>query len=159
MIRTIEAHAQSAPDALGRDFIDPRVLAVMAAVPRHEFVSGWYEDQAYDDRPLPIGHGQTISQPFIVALMTDMAASAPTTSCSRSARARAIRRPCSPIWCGPSIPSRSSPSWPKRADERLRRLGYGNVHAYTGDGYYGVPETAPFDAIVVTAAARRCRRR
>ena len=72
MIQTIEAHAQSATDALGRDHIDPRVLAVMNEVPRHEFVSAWYEGQAYDDRPLPIGHGQTISQPFIVALMTDL---------------------------------------------------------------------------------------
>ena len=72
MVQTIEAHAQSATDALGRDHIDPRVLAVMNQVPRHEFVSGWYENQAYEDRPLPIGHGQTISQPFIVALMTDL---------------------------------------------------------------------------------------
>src|SRR5690606_34518624 len=71
-IQRTEAHARSATDALGRAYIDPRVLAVMEAVARHAFVSERYAEQAYADRPLPIGHGQTISQPFIVALMTDL---------------------------------------------------------------------------------------
>jgi protein-L-isoaspartate(D-aspartate) O-methyltransferase len=155
MIRTIEAHAQSATDALGRDFIDPRVLAVMAAVPRHEFVSGWDENQAYDDRPLPIGHGQTISQPFIVALMTDMAAVGPedvvlevgTGSGYQAAVLAHLVREIHTIEIIPELAA--------SAAERLRRLSYDNVHAHTGDGYYGRPAAAPFDAIVVTAAAQQ----
>jgi protein-L-isoaspartate(D-aspartate) O-methyltransferase len=155
MIQTIEAHAQSATDALGRDHIDPRVLAVMDAVPRHEFVSGWYEGQAYDDRPLPIGHGQTISQPFIVALMTDLLQVGPddvvlevgTGSGYQAAVLAHLVRDVHTIEIIPELA--------KSAEARLERLGYANVHTYTGDGYYGVPGPAPYDAIVVTAAAHQ----
>ena len=108
MIQTIEAHARSATDALGRDHIDPRVLAVMNTVPRHAFVSERYEDQAYDDRPLPIGHGQTISQPFIVALMTDLLEVGPDDVVLEVGTGPAIRPRCSPIWCGTCTRSRSS---------------------------------------------------
>ena len=155
MIQTIEAHAQSATDALGRDHIDPRVLAVMDAVPRHEFVSGWYEGQAYDDRPLPIGHGQTISQPFIVALMTDLLQVGPddvvlevgTGSGYQAAVLAHLVRDVHTIEIIPELA--------KSAEARLERLGYANVRTYTGDGYYGVPEPAPYDGIVVTAAAQQ----
>jgi protein-L-isoaspartate(D-aspartate) O-methyltransferase len=155
MVRTIEAHAQSATDALGRDFIDPRVLAVMNQVPRHEFVSGWYENQAYDDRPLPIGHGQTISQPFIVALMTDMLEVGPedvvlevgTGSGYQAAVLAHLVRDVHTIEIIPELA--------EAAEERLAGLGYDNIRTYTGDGYYGVPEPAPYDGIVVTAAAQQ----
>jgi protein-L-isoaspartate(D-aspartate) O-methyltransferase len=155
MIQTIEAHAQSAAGALGRDHIDPKVLAVMDKVPRHEFVSDWYEGQAYDDRPLPIGHGQTISQPFIVALMTDMLEVGPddvvlevgTGSGYQAAVLAHLVRDVHTIEIIPELA--------ERAEERLEFLGYDNVRTYTGDGYYGVPEPAPYDAIVVTAAAHQ----
>jgi protein-L-isoaspartate(D-aspartate) O-methyltransferase len=154
MIRTIEAHAQDATDALGRDYIDPKVLAVMDKVPRHEFVSASLEDDAYDDRPLPIGHGQTISQPFIVALMTDMLGVGPddvvlevgTGSGYQAAVLAHLVRDVHTIEIIPELA--------ERADERLERLGYG-IETYTGDGYYGVPDAAPFAAIVVTAAANQ----
>ena len=77
MILTIEEHARLAGGALGRPSIDPRVLEAMRRVPRHAFVPTELDANAYEDRPLPIGHGQTISQPFIVALMTDMLRTAP----------------------------------------------------------------------------------
>ena len=77
MLLTIEGHARSAVGALGRPSIDPRVLEAMRRVPRHAFVPAELAANAYEDRPLPIGHGQTISQPFIVALMTDMLRTAP----------------------------------------------------------------------------------
>jgi protein-L-isoaspartate(D-aspartate) O-methyltransferase len=155
MVQTIEAHARSATDALGRDHIDPRVLAVMNKVPRHEFVSEVYGEEAYGDRPLPIGHGQTISQPFIVALMTDLLQVGPddvvlevgTGSGYQAAVLAHLVRDAHTIEIIPELA--------ESAGERLQRLGYGNVHTYTGDGYYGVPEPAPYDAIVVTAAAHQ----
>jgi protein-L-isoaspartate(D-aspartate) O-methyltransferase len=155
MVQTIEAHAQSATDALGRDHIDPRVLAVMNKVPRHEFVAEAYGDQAYGDRPLPIGHGQTISQPFIVALMTDLLRVGPddvvleigTGSGYQAAVLAHLVRDVHSIEIIPELA--------ERAEERLAQLGYDNVHTHTGDGYYGVPEPAPYDAIVVTAAAHQ----
>jgi protein-L-isoaspartate(D-aspartate) O-methyltransferase len=155
MIQTIEAHARSATDALERDYIDPRVLAVMDRVPRHEFVSDWDADAAYDDRPLPIGHGQTISQPFIVALMTDMLEVGPddvvleigTGSGYQAAVLAHLVREVHTIEIIHELA--------EGAGARLKRLGYDNVHAYTDDGYYGRPDAAPFDAIVVTAAAQQ----
>jgi protein-L-isoaspartate(D-aspartate) O-methyltransferase len=155
MVQTIEAHARSATDALGRDYIDPKVLAVMEEVPRQEFVSGRHEDQAYEDRPLPIGHGQTISQPFIVALMTDLLQVGPdavvlevgTGSGYQAAVLAHLVRDVHTIEIIPELA--------ESAAERLERLGYANVRTYTGDGYYGVPEPAPYDGIVVTAAAHQ----
>jgi protein-L-isoaspartate(D-aspartate) O-methyltransferase len=155
MVETIEAHARSATDALGRDYIDPKVLAVINQVPRHEFVSGWYENQAYEDRPLPIGQGQTISQPFIVALMTDLLGVGPdavvlevgTGSGYQAAVLAHLVRDVHTIEIIPELA--------EAAGERLARLGYDNIRIYTGDGYYGVPDPAPYDGIVVTAAAHQ----
>jgi protein-L-isoaspartate(D-aspartate) O-methyltransferase len=155
MIQTIEEHAQSATGALGRDYIDPRVLAVMDQVPRHAFVRGWYQDQAYDDRPLPIGHGQTISQPFIVALMTDMLEVAPDDvvleiGTGSGYQAAVLARLVRDVHTIEIIPELAA-----NARETLESLSYAKVRTYTGDGYYGVPDAAPFDAIVVTAAAQQ----
>lgn len=155
MVRVIEAHARTATDALGRDYIDPKVLAVMGNLPRHEFVSEWFEGEAYDDRPLSIGQGQTISQPFIVALMTDMLQIGPddvvlevgTGSGYQAAVLAHLVREVHSIEIIPPLAA--------SARERLERLGYANVRTYEGDGYYGVPDAAPFDAIIVTAAAHQ----
>jgi protein-L-isoaspartate(D-aspartate) O-methyltransferase len=155
MIQTIEEHARHATEALGRDYIDPKVLAVMDRVPRHEFVSGWYEEDAYDDRPLPIGHGQTISQPFIVALMTDMLEVGPDdvvleVGTGSGYQAAVLAHLVKDVYTIEIIPELAS-----GAKERLERLGYDNVQTRMGDGYYGMPDAAPFDAIVVTAAAQQ----
>jgi protein-L-isoaspartate(D-aspartate) O-methyltransferase len=155
MVQTIEAHARSATDALGRDHIDPRVLAVMNEVRRHQFVSNRYEDQAYGDRPLPIGHGQTISQPFIVALMTDLLGVGPDdvvleVGTGSGYQAAVLAHLVQDVHTVEIIPELA-----ERAEQRLDRLGYDNVHTYTGDGYYGIPEPAPYDAILVTAAAHQ----
>jgi protein-L-isoaspartate(D-aspartate) O-methyltransferase len=155
MVQTIEAHARNATDALGRDHIDPRVLAVMNEVPRHQFVSDRYEDQAYGDRPLPIGHGQTISQPFIVALMTDLLQVGPDdvvleVGTGSGYQAAVLAHLVQDVHTIEIIPELA-----ESAEERLERLAYDNVYTYTGDGYYGVPEPAPYDAIVVTAAANQ----
>ena len=153
MIRTIEAHARTAEVALGRKHIDPRVLEVMSRVPRHLFVSARIADDAYDDRPLPIGHGQTISQPFIVALMTDLLATEPDHVVlevgTGSGYQAAVLSPLVERVCSIEI----IPALGERARESLGRLGYDNVRTRIGDGYYGWPECGPFDGIAVTAAA------
>jgi protein-L-isoaspartate(D-aspartate) O-methyltransferase len=152
MVSVIEAHARTAIDALGRAYIDPRVLQVMAEVPRHLFVPASVVDEAYEDRPLAIGHGQTISQPFIVALMTDMLALEPddvvlevgTGSAYQAAVLAELVREVHTIEIIPALA--------EGAEERLARLGYANAVTYQGDGYYGVPGGHTFDAIMVTAA-------
>jgi protein-L-isoaspartate(D-aspartate) O-methyltransferase len=153
MVRTIESHARETAHALGRDYITPDVLRVMRAVPRHEFVPPSLRHEAYANRPVPIGHGQTISQPFIVALMTDLLNVKPgdavleigTGSGYQAAVLAHLARQVYSIEIIPGLLD--------SAADRLQRLGFGNVATRLGDGYYGWPEAAPFDAIIVTAAA------
>jgi protein-L-isoaspartate(D-aspartate) O-methyltransferase len=153
MLRTIERHAQSATDALGREHIDPAVLDVMGQLPRHAFVPDNMQDQAYDDRPLPIGYSQTISQPFIVALMTDLLGveaddvvlEVGTGSGYQAAVLAELAHAVHSIEIIPGLA--------ESAAERLDSQGFDNVETHLGDGYYGVDTAAPFDAIVVTAAA------
>ena len=153
MLRTIERHAQSATDALGRDRIAPEVLAVMGRLPRHAFVPDYMQDQAYDDRPLPIGYSQTISQPFIVALMTDLLAPEPDdvvleVGTGSGYQAAVLAELVDQVHSIEIIPGLA-----ESAAERLDALRFENVETHLGDGYYGVEAASPFDAIVVTAAA------
>jgi protein-L-isoaspartate(D-aspartate) O-methyltransferase len=149
MVRTIEAHAFMS----GSGEISPEVLEVMGTVPRHHFVPAARRGQAHADRPLPIGYGQTISQPFIVALMTDLLAVGPDDVVleigTGSGYQAAVLSPLVARVCTIEIISELGAS----AAERLARLGYDNVEVRVGDGYHGWPECGPFDAIVVTAAA------
>jgi len=153
MIKVIEAYGRGVAAELGRKGIDDRVIDVMNTVPRHRFVSDRLRDSAYADRPLPIGYGQTISQPFIVALMTDLLDVEPgdvvleigTGSGYQAAvLARLVNRVCT---------IEIVPPLGESATKLLERLGYGNVRTRIGDGYYGWPDCGPFDGIVVTAAA------
>ena len=153
MDEVITAHAQGSAPALGRDTIDPRVLKAMARVPRHRFVSDHLWARAYEDRPLPIGYGQTISQPFIVALMTDLLEIEPGDAVleigTGSGYQAAILAEFTDRVCTIEI----VPPLGRRAAEVLAQLGYDKIRAKIGDGYYGWPECGPFDGIVVTAAA------
>jgi protein-L-isoaspartate(D-aspartate) O-methyltransferase len=131
---------------------DARVLATLREVPRHLFVPPSERRYAYEDRPLPVGNGQTISQPYIVALMTELARPAPTdraleVGTGSGYQAAVLSRLVSHVY---SIEILSSLA--RTADARLRELGYGNVTVRAGDGYLGWPEQAPFDIIMVTAA-------
>jgi protein-L-isoaspartate(D-aspartate) O-methyltransferase len=153
MLRAIDRHARTTPDVLGRDHIDPEVMRVMGELPRHEFVPEDQADYAYDDRPLQIGHGQTISQPFIVALMTDLLAVGPDAvvlevGTGSGYQAAVLVRLVDHVHTIEIIPGLA-----ETARERLKRLGFANVETYVGDGYYGIEDAAPFDGIVVTAAA------
>jgi protein-L-isoaspartate(D-aspartate) O-methyltransferase len=153
MVTTIEAHAKHASIALGRDSIAPEILKVVGDVPRHEFVPDRVRGDAYADRPLPIGYGQTISQPFIVALMTDLLRMRPgdivlevgTGSGYQAAILAHLARQVYTIEIVPALAD--------NAAARLQRLGYGNVATRSGDGYYGWEEAEPFNGIIVTAAA------
>ena len=135
-----------------RDITDERVLEVMEQVPRHEFVPGRYLDRAYVDDPLPIGYGQTISQPYIVALMTqllelkegDKVLEIGTGSGYQAAILAGLTDVVYTIEIIEPLAD--------EAKERLERLGYTNVDTKHADGYFGWEEYAPFDAIIVTCA-------
>ncbi|HMN37729.1 MAG TPA: protein-L-isoaspartate(D-aspartate) O-methyltransferase [Hyphomicrobium sp.] len=152
MIEDIKAMASSATGESGISRIDQRVLAAMEKVPRHEFVPPEQAAAAYKNRPLPIGYGQTISQPFIVALMTsllelkasDKVLEIGTGSGYQAAVLSAVAREVFSIEIIPELG--------EAAGKTLRRLGYTNVTTRIGDGYQGWREHAPFDAIIVTAA-------
>ena len=135
-----------------RGIRDRGVLRAMARVPRHQFVPAPYQELAYADRPLPIGFDQTISQPFIVAYMTEVAnvssgervLEVGTGSGYQAAILAELVREVYTVEIVPELAA--------RARTQLRALGYANVHVRTGDGYAGWREHAPYDAIVVTAA-------
>lgn len=153
MIEVIEQHARRAPEAVENGVVDPTVLQAMREVPRHEFVPEGVRAHAYEDRPLPIGYGQTISQPFIVALMTDLLDVEPGDTVleigTGSGYQAAVLSPLAERVYSIEI----VPELGEAADERLERLAFANVETKVADGYYGWPEAAPFDAIMVTAAA------
>ena len=136
-----------------RGIADLAVLRAMECVPRHEFVPGEFRSRAYEDAPLPIGAGQTISQPYIVAAMTAALRLRPTdraleigTGCGYQAAVLSLlAKEVFTVECRPELAS--------AAAARLGALGYSNVHVHCGDGTLGLPEFAPFDAILVAAAA------
>ena len=153
MIRTIEDHARGLPDLLGQGGLSPDVLEVMGKVERHLFVPIPRRAIAYADRPVSIGYGQTISQPFIVALMTHLlgaeADDAVLEVGTGSGYQAAVLAPLVARVCTIEIISRLG----RRAEALLVDLGLENVRVKIADGYHGWPECGPFDGIVVTAAA------
>lgn len=140
-------------DLRGRDITDPKVLAAMLKVPRHEFVTESSKSLAYADFPLPIGEDQTISQPYIVALMTQSALLKPgdrvlEIGTGSGYQAAVLAEIVQEVYTIEIIKILADDA---RMD--LQRLGYANVKVKHGDGYLGWPEFAPFDAILLTAAA------
>ena len=145
--RMVEKHLR------GRDITDSRVLKVMGEIPRHLFVDDDLKKIAYSDRPLPIGEGQTISQPYIVALMTQILDVKPgqkvlEIGTGSGYQAAVLSQLADVVY---SIEIRKELA--ERAEKRLVDLGYENVHVEFGDGYFGWEEHAPFDAIIITCAA------
>jgi protein-L-isoaspartate(D-aspartate) O-methyltransferase len=149
---TVARHRMVEDQIVSRGVVDPVVLDAMRTVPRHLFVPEGDLARAYDDGPLAIGHGQTISQPFIVALMTELAQPTPAsrvleigTGCGYQT---AVLAACArEVW---TVEIEAELS--ERAARTLASLGVVNVHRRVGDGSLGWPEEAPFDAILVTAA-------
>ena len=153
LLERIQAEAGYTASYTGRKVFGDRVMAAMAEVPREEFVSADLKALAYINEPLPIGHGQTISQPYIVALMTDMLDL--TAECvvleigtGSGYQAAILARLAKQVYSIEKIPELY-----EAASRRLRELGYTNVETRCCNGYRGWEEEAPFDGIIVTAAA------
>ena len=153
MLRDIRLETQLTKSWIGKEHLEARVLAAMEKVPRHEFVPKELDYLAYSNGPLGIGHGQTISQPYIVALMTDLlnphggdvVLEVGTGSGYQAAVLSLLVKRVYSIEIVEMLA--------REAAARLRRLGYDNVEVRGGDGYEGWREQAPFDSIIVTAAA------
>ncbi len=152
MVSEVAALAGLVERETGHGGLSPRVLEAMGRVKRHEFVPPAQRHSAYRNRPLSIGAGQTISQPFIVALMTDLLALKPEDTVleigtGSGYQAAVLAELSKDVYTIEIVESLG-----KGAAKTLERLGYTNVHARIGDGYQGWPEHAPYDAIIVTAA-------
>jgi protein-L-isoaspartate(D-aspartate) O-methyltransferase len=132
---------------------DPRVLQAMLIVPRHEFVTGQYRSLAYSDEPLGIGEGQTISQPYIVAAMTQALELRGTEKVLDIGTGSGYQAAVLSLLANEVYGVEYRPELARSAAERLQRLGYTNVHIHCGDGSLGLKESAPFDAILVAASA------
>ncbi|MCU7906301.1 MAG: protein-L-isoaspartate(D-aspartate) O-methyltransferase [Candidatus Thiodiazotropha sp. (ex Epidulcina cf. delphinae)] len=153
MLNDIRAEANYVCRMTGRTSLDDHILAAMSRVPRRHFVSKTFRSHAYENSPLPIGRGQTISQPFIVALMTDLAAPKRSdkvleVGTGSGYQAAVLAELVEHLYTIEIIPELAQES-----RERLEEEGYSNISYSVGDGYYGWPDQAPFDAILVTAAA------
>ncbi|HEY3129172.1 MAG TPA: protein-L-isoaspartate(D-aspartate) O-methyltransferase [Acidobacteriota bacterium] len=136
-----------------RDITDPRVLRAMETVPRHLFVPPELEAQAYTDGPLPIGEGQTISQPYIVALMTQLVRPEKDHKVLEIGTGSGYQAAVLSLLCREVFSIEILEPLARQAQQRLQRLGYLNVRTRIGNGYQGWPEAAPFDGILVTAGA------
>ena len=155
LLREIEAEAQTTAAYTGVSAFDARVMKAMGDVPRHEFVPEEEQVSAYLDIPLPIGHGQTISQPYIVALMTDLLElesgdKVLEVGSGSGYQAAVLARLAKTVHTIEIVPELA-----RACRARLVRLGYENVVVHEGNGAAGLEAEAPFDAIMVTAAARQ----
>ncbi|MCP5446421.1 MAG: protein-L-isoaspartate(D-aspartate) O-methyltransferase [Chromatiaceae bacterium] len=153
MIREIESDVRETSRYIDKRELDPRVMQVLALLPRHLFVAEDQRRYAYENRPLGIGHGQTISQPYIVALMSDLLR--PDSGhrilelgTGSGYQAAVLAHLSAEVFTIEIVEPLG-----KEAAERFSKLGYANVETRIGDGYYGWEEHAPFDSIIVTAAA------
>ncbi len=153
LVREITRGVLDTQRYLGKNTLDKQVMKVMGMVERHRFVPARLQAQAYENRPLPIGYGQTISQPYIVALMTDLLELETgdvvlEIGTGSGYQAAILSRLVSQVYSIEIIPELA-----KSAATRLQHLGFANVQVQNTDGYYGWQEHAPFDAIIVTAAS------
>ena len=152
MIHHITLHAALVRDHSGKAALDQRVMAVMGEVARHEFVPHEYRGMAYEDHPLPIGYDKTVSQPFMVAFMTDLLEIEPhhrvlEIGTGLGYQAAVLSRLAETVYSIEIIEELHI-----EAQRRLKGQGYGNIELRLGNGYGGWPEAAPFDAIIATAA-------
>jgi protein-L-isoaspartate(D-aspartate) O-methyltransferase len=152
LLDEIRADAAETEFWTGRGAFSDRVMAAMEKVPRHEFVTDEDQAIAYLNRPLPIGHGQTISQPYIVAMMTDILNLTANSKVLEIGTGCGYQTAVLAEVAGRVCTLEVVPELAAAAGERLKRLGYKNIAARLGDGFDGWPVEAPFDAILVTAA-------
>jgi protein-L-isoaspartate(D-aspartate) O-methyltransferase len=148
-----QRRAMVAGQIAARGIRDALVLKAMSEVPRHFFVPADVVEEAYGDHPLPIGEGQTISQPYIVALMTECLALKGGEKVLEIGTGSGYQAAVLGRIAGDVFTIEINDTLARRAAETLERLGFGNIHVRSGDGFFGWPQEAPFDAIIVTAAA------
>jgi len=153
MLKDIEMEVHLTRYLIGKNSLDDNVMAAMKQVPRHEFLPPDMRYYAYDNGPAPIGSGQTISQPYIVALMSDLLNTKPSDvileiGTGSGYQAAILSQLVQQVYSIEIIEDLAT-----IARKRLNELGYGNVEVRNGDGYYGWPEHAPYDGVIVTAAA------
>ena len=153
MVKAIEADVYKTSLHINKKRLDTRVMSAMGRVERHKFVPRSHQSRAYANQPLPIGHGQTISQPYIVALMTDLIGIEPGEKVLEIGTGSGYQAAVLAEMGAEVFTIEIVEPLAKQASKRLASLGYDNVKTRLGDGYYGWQEEAPFDAIVVTAAA------
>jgi protein-L-isoaspartate(D-aspartate) O-methyltransferase len=153
MLRTIESECRFTKGFTGREVLRPEVMEAMGRVPRDKFVSGALKSVAYDNSPLPIGNGQTISQPFIVALMTDLLNLSKDDVILEVGTGSGYQAAILSLLVNKVFTIEIIATLAAQVAKRLTRLGYENIEVRHGDGYRGWPEHAPFDGIIVTAAA------
>ena len=153
MLHDIKAEANYACRMTGRSSLDDHVLEAMRRVPRQHFVQKVFRQHAYDNSPLPIGKGQTISQPFIVALMTDLIAPQRGDKVLEVGTGSGYQTAVLAEMVNHLYTIEIIPKLAQKSRHQLEKEGYKNISYRVGDGYYGWPEEAPFDAIMVTAAA------
>jgi protein-L-isoaspartate(D-aspartate) O-methyltransferase len=152
LLDQIRAEVRDTYYLTGRAALDERVMRALGQVPRHAFVPEALRYSAYDNRPLPIGHGQTISQPYVVALMTDLIRPGPEDVVLEIGTGSGYQAAILATLVKRVYSLEIVESLAELARDRLHRLGYGNVEVAVGDGHSGWPEHAPYDAILVTAA-------
>ena len=152
MIGDIAVHTNHARSQIGKEALDTQVMGIMGKVPRHEFVPVELQLYAYCDTPLPIGYDKTISQPFIVALMTDLLDLAETDTVLEIGTGLGYQAAILAELAHKVHSIEIIEELAQQAHLRLHRMGYANIDTRVGDGYYGWPEAAPFDKIIVTAA-------
>jgi protein-L-isoaspartate(D-aspartate) O-methyltransferase len=153
MISDIEAGVAVTRNLIGKDRLDKRVMTAMRQVHREDFVPPDMRDAAFRDGALPIGHGQTISQPYIVALMTDLLELSEQSIVLEIGTGTGYQAAILACLAKQVYSIERIPALAQAAQQRLQKMGYDNVETRCGDGYQGWPEKAPFDGIVVTAAA------
>lgn len=153
LIQEIEGDVRRTRSYIGKKELDPKVMKVMGRVPRQDFVPAKLKYAAYYNRPLPIGYGQTISQPYIVALMTDLLEVTPNSRVLEIGTGSGYQSAVLSGLVKNMYTIEIIPPLGEAARQRLKALGYKNVQVKIGDGYYGWKDHAPFDAIIVTAAA------
>jgi protein-L-isoaspartate(D-aspartate) O-methyltransferase len=152
---TLERHKMVESQLQARGIRDERVLSAMERVPRHEFVEPHYRDQAYEDHPLPINAGQTVSQPYIVALMLEILHLDPSSRVLEIGTGSGYQTAILAEICAHVYSVERHPQLADQAQQTLSRLGFNNLTLRVGDGGEGLPQHAPFDAIVVSAAAKQ----
>jgi len=153
LLDEIESEYKFTRSMTGKSTLDPKVKAALFAVPRDKFVAKAYIDSAFYNGPLPIGHGQTISQPYIVAIMTDLLELESDDivleiGTGSGYQAAILSQLCKQVYSIEYVPALAD-----MAKARFEKLGYDNIECKAGNGYDGWPEHAPYDAIIVTAAA------